>query len=92
MNFILEVFQQNIGASKSEEIPKKSPTSIRQDEVIAALAMSDGVVLLVDCVVGLTQYLGFCLEKKMQQMWKNKRPNRSKAYKILLKVCFEAMF
>ena len=34
---------------------------IRQDEVIAALAMSDGVVLLVDVVVGLTQYLGPCL-------------------------------
>ena len=94
MNFILErVSTKKSGASKSEEIPKKSHnlTSIRQDEVIAALAMSDGVVLLVDCVVGLTQYLGFCLEKNVQQIWKNKRPNRSKAYKILLKVCFEAM-
>lgn len=78
------MFQQKIGASKSEEIPKKShnltefvnlffqkiPTSIRQDEVIAALAMSDGVVLLVDCVVGLTQYLGFCLEKNCSKFGK----------------------
>ena len=49
--------------SKSLQLPliaidRLFPLSSRQDEVIAALAMSDGVVLLVDVVVGLTQCLG----------------------------------
>lgn len=66
------VSTKNRGHQNLKEIPKKSHnlTSIRQDEVIAALAMSDGVVLLVDCVVGLTQYLGFCLEKKCSKFGK----------------------
>ena len=37
--------------------PAQSCQSRWQDEVIAALALSDGVILLVDVVVGLTQHL-----------------------------------
>jgi len=41
-----------------------------QDEVIAALAMSDGVVLLVDCVVGLTQHIERMMKHALQDKLK----------------------
>ena len=50
---------------KFEGLPKLTIfqwSPVFQDEVIAALAMSDGVVLLVDCVVGLTQSLGLVVD------------------------------